>query len=54
MLAIIILHKHGKICRSETLASFLESIHKMYFNVLNLGILFKSMINNYKFFDFIA
>ncbi len=53
MLAIIIQHKHGKVWQPETLV-FLESIHKMYFNVLNLGILFKSMINNYKFFDFIV
>jgi hypothetical protein len=33
---------------------FLESIHKVYFNILNPGILFKSMINNYKIFDFIS
>ncbi len=46
-------HKHGKVCQPETLV-FLETIHKLYFNVLNPGILFKSMINNYNFFDFIA
>jgi hypothetical protein len=45
-------HKHGK-CQLKTLV-FLESINNVYFNVLNLGILFKSMINSYNFFDFIA
>jgi hypothetical protein len=33
---------------------FLENIHKLYFNILNPWILFKSMINNYNFFDFIT
>jgi len=33
---------------------FLEKIHKLYFNVLNPWVSFKSMINDYKFFDFIA
>jgi hypothetical protein len=29
-------HKHGKICYLKTLVVFLENIHKVYFNVLNL------------------
>jgi hypothetical protein len=33
---------------------FLESIHKVYFNVLNPWILLELMINNSKFFDFIV
>jgi hypothetical protein len=28
-------HKHNKVCQLETLAIFLENIHKVYFNVLN-------------------
>jgi hypothetical protein len=47
-------HKDGKVCQSKTLVMFLENIHKVYFNVLKPWILFKSMINNYKLFDFIT
>ncbi len=28
-------HKHGKVCQSKTLATFLENIHKIYVNILN-------------------
>jgi hypothetical protein len=27
-------HKHGKVCQSKTLVNFLESIHKIWLNIL--------------------
>jgi hypothetical protein len=38
----------------DTCCVFFENVDKVYFNLLNPYILFKLMINNYKFFDFIA
>ncbi len=32
-------HKHGKVCQLETLVTFLENIHKIYFTILNSWIL---------------
>jgi hypothetical protein len=29
-------HKHGKVCQSKTLVKFLESIHKIWLNILKL------------------
>jgi hypothetical protein len=43
-------HKHGKVCQSKTLINFLESIHKIWLNILKLKALANVLENIHKLY----